>query len=67
MPKHKAKQLECSWGEEAFALAVQTTLDGDRIAAEKTKSEADRKAAEANQAELLHDLEDAAKQQHQSV
>ncbi len=60
--KHKAKQVDINWGEpEAFALKVETGLDGDRIAREKAKSAADRIAAE-NQQERLLDWEDTAKQ-----
>lgn len=52
--KHKAKSLEINFGEsEAFNLIVQTATDGDRIAKQKEKSEADRKAAEANQLDLV--------------
>lgn len=52
--KHKAKQSECNWGEpEAFALVPEKTLDGDRIAAQKQQSEADRKEAETKQPSLI--------------
>ena len=37
---------------EAFALAVQHTIDGDRIAAQKRQSEADQKIAARNQTEF---------------
>ena len=61
MPKHKARQVDINWGEpEAFALKVEATLDGDRIAQENAKREADRKAAAER--ERLFDWEDQAKQ-----
>jgi hypothetical protein len=50
---HKAKQLEVNWGmPEAFALAIQTTIDGDRITREQQQREADHKEAEENQLQL---------------
>jgi hypothetical protein len=53
--KHKAKQLEVQWGmPEAFALAIQVTLDGERIAREQQQQEADRKKAEKQQRDLTH-------------
>ena len=43
-------QLDIHWEEpEAFALVVQTTQDGDRIATERTASEANKQAAEQQQ------------------
>jgi hypothetical protein len=52
--KHKSKSIEFNWGEpEAFTLVVQQTLDGDRIAQEKTKQEQDRQEAEEKQPDLV--------------
>lgn len=52
--KHQAKSIEIQFGEpEAFALAVEQTTDGDRIAKEEQQLEADRKTAEANQLPLV--------------
>lgn len=54
MKKHHAQHLEIRFAEpEAFALTVQSATDGDRIAKAKEQSEADRKAAEANQMPLV--------------
>jgi hypothetical protein len=51
--KHKSQQLDIQWSEpEAFALMVQTTKAGDRIAAEKAQSEADQTESEKFQTEF---------------
>jgi hypothetical protein len=43
--KAKARQLEIIWAmPEAFALAIQVTLDGDRVTREQQQQAADRKA-----------------------
>ena len=52
--KHKAKQVDIHWGEpEAFALIVQTTTDGDRIARQKKQQEKDRQESEEKQVTLI--------------
>jgi len=54
MSKTKAKQLEIQWSmPEPFALAIQHTLDGDRVAAEDQQKQADRKEADKKQTELV--------------
>lgn len=54
MKKHHAKSLEIRFSEpEAFAFAVQVAVDGDRIAADKAKSETDRKESEKQQLTLV--------------
>jgi hypothetical protein len=52
--KHKAPQVDINWGEpEAFALVVQSATDGERVAKEKQQREADRKANEEKQPNLI--------------
>ncbi len=52
--KHKSKQVEITWGEaEPFALVVETTSDGDSMAARKDQSQADKQAAEQQQPKLI--------------
>lgn len=49
----KSQQLDIRWTEpEAFALVVQQTSDGDRIAAERTESVANQQASEKYQMTL---------------
>jgi hypothetical protein len=52
--KHKSRQIDIHWAEpEAFALMVQTSPDGDRIATEQAQSEANKEEAEKQQDKLL--------------
>ncbi len=52
--KHKAPQVPIKWDKpEPFALVVETTLDGERLAKEKAKQQQDRKESEAKQPTLL--------------
>lgn len=54
MKKHKSQQMEVQWAEpEPFALAIQSAQDGDRIAAKKKQSQADKQEAEKQQTALL--------------
>lgn len=46
----KPPQLDIKWDKpEAFALTVQSTTDGDRVAQEKAQLEADKQHAEKQQ------------------
>ena len=54
--KRKPPQLEINWGEaESFALVVQQTIDGDRVAAEKTQQTKDRHEADKHQLKLTNE------------
>ena len=47
-------QHEFGFTPDTFNLFVQSTLDGDRIAAERTQADQAKRAADATQAALFH-------------
>lgn len=51
--KHTANQFELPGAEVAFNLAIETTIDGERLARDRSQSERDRQAAERNQPNLV--------------
>jgi len=52
--KHIARSINFDFGpNEPFALVPQTALDGERLTREQQQREADRKAAQQQQPELI--------------
>lgn len=49
----KPRQNDFTFENEGFALAQESATDWDRIKAEKERQEADRRAAQKNQLELV--------------
>jgi hypothetical protein len=50
--KHRAPQPEFAIPDEPFTLTTRAAIDGDRVAKEKARLEADRQQAEKYQALL---------------
>lgn len=51
--KHKARALEFDYGTEDFALAIETTTDGERIQRENEEKAKAKAEAEKQQEKLL--------------
>lgn len=51
--KHKARQFELGWKEEAFTLAVETAPDWQRIQAEQAQAEKDRAEQQSKHLDLF--------------
>lgn len=57
MKRAPIRQHEINWGEpESFALVVQQTVDGDRIAADRAKQLSDRKESDKKQLLIQNDV-----------
>ena len=52
--KHKAKQVEIRFASpEPFALQIQTTQDGDRVAQQAAQLEADKQQSDKRQTSFV--------------